>query len=744
LIAVFGPFCFNLDTLEIRKHGVRLRLEEKPARLLACLIERRGAIVSREELRNSLWDDSVNLDFDHGLNKAVNKVRTLLGDDVSEPQHLETLSRRGYRFIGQVEFIADAETVQIRAAAEPYVEPGQGQIGRSVDHGDFSVAVAEPPPETVSSNERSTRLVLFGNRHRERRSLWTLVAISAAVLVIVAATFFARFNRTQAAVTVRAVITLPADLHLITRGEGGIAVSPDGSQVVFEAAGPDGRTRLWLRRFDSLTPEAISGTEGGSFPFWSPDGQSLGFFTDLELKRLNLSNHKVVILCTADSGRGGTWLKDGTILFARETQSPIFRISAGGGTPVPITHLDLKRYTTHRWPVILDDQKHFIFVAANHDESSRPAALFLASLDGGEPILLGEADSNVVSVHESLLFLLHGKLMAQKLDLNRSRLNPHADIVADGIEYDSGSWYGTFAASTSALVYQLRPERREQQEISWFDATGKKLGTAGQAGIFGAVSLSPDGKTIATVCGDPEFNICLMHADGTVTQVTQHGLAGSLAWAPDSSALSYTVHKGHTISTFIKQLNDAVPERAVMDGSDYAGIVSWHPDKRHALVLREAANGAREATVLDFGSGRMSSYLPAQARLLDARFSPDGRWVAYQKAWNGTDTVYISSYPKPDKTYQVTATRAVAPRWRGDGSELFFLGPDEVISAVSVTLAGDKLSISTPRQLFRAPLYPLASDYVAYDVSREGTRFLVDTSGAGDRSELVLATSWRP
>lgn len=739
--AAFGPFRFNLETLEIRKFGVRQPLEEKPARLLVCLIERRGTLVSRQDLISYLWQDGVNVDFDHGLNKAVNKLRGILGDEAGKPLYLETLSRRGYRFVADVEIISEPETVS--AGADGISESANGDSGHVAITPASETAATESLPEEDPENKGGSRLAA-AIKIRSKHKIGALLAVTA-VLVIGAALNFADWNRRSNVSPLRAVVTLPPNLRLITRHEGGIAISPDGTLLVFDAVGPEGRARLWLRRFDSLVPEPIPGTEGGAFPFWSPDGKSLGFFTGQELKRLNLSDHTVATLCSAYSGRGGTWSQDGTILFARETQTPIFRIKADGGKPEAITHLDLARYTTHRWPVFLPDQQHFVFLAANHNESARPGALYLSSLTGGDPILLGESDSNAFAVGGSLLFLSHGKLIAQQLNLSRGTLDQHAEIVAEGIEYDPGSWYGTFAATPSALIYHLRPEHNELQVISWFDSKGNKLGAAGRPGVFGGLSLSPDGKTIATICGDPEFNICLIHEDGTVTQLTQHGLAGGLAWAPDSSALSYGVHEGNTTTTFIKPLDGNVPARILSKSYGLVpAITSWHPDKQHVLALQETGNANIGLVTLDLATGATTTYLSPVPRLYDSRFSPDGNWIAYQSGMDGTDKIRIASYPNPVKQYVVSAERSVAPRWRGDGRELYFLGPDELIYAVTIAKVADGLVIGAPRRLFHPPMYPFASDYVSYDVTRDGTRFLVITMADSDRSELVLTTGWRP
>lgn len=740
--AVFGPFCFDLETLELTKFGVRLALEEKPARALACLIERRGSLVSRDELRSCLWDQSVNIDFNHGLNKALNKLRTVLSDDANQPQYLETLSRRGYRFIAEVEMIPGPAAPDTGKSANSLIEISDGS-GYFASDQDSPVAVTDSPAGVWSKNVGIGRL-LTSAANKPKWHKTVLVGICAVISVSIAiGVGFLKWNRGDQPRSLRAVIKLPSNLQLMTASENlGLAISPDETQMVFSAVGPDGIPGLWLRRLDTLTPEPIAGTERGSFPFWSPDGKNLGFFTELQLKRVNLADHSVTTLCAAEAPRGGSWSSNGVILFSSDTRGPIYKISANGGTPVPVTTLDESRFTTHRWPVFLEDGTHFLFLAANHVAGGAPGSIYLASLAGGEPKLLGEADSNVIPVASSLLFLSHGKLMSQRLSLESGSLQSQATIVAEAVQFDPGLWYGTFSATRSMVVYRARGAAGERQTISWFDKKGNKVSDVGRPGVYRGVSLSPDGKTIAVLCGDPEMNVCLIHGDGTITQITSGAIHGGLAWLTDSSAISYYTHEGRSTSSSIKPLDGVAPEHVLSSAKNPLLILSWHPDKRHALVTRTSAAGY-ECLILDLATSKTKRYLGTDPGPTEwFRFSPDGHWVAYEKSAGGTDQIRIVSYPVPSAEYSIPLTPGLAPKWRGDGLELYFLGPGDTLYSVPVTRISKGLKIGAAQPLFRPPIFPFPWNRNSFDVAQDGTKFLINTVGGGDRSELVLATNW--
>ena len=389
----FGPFELDSDRSRLQRQGVRLRLQRKPLIVLAALLEEPGKTVSRQQLQGLLWPGIAAVDFDQGLNVAVRKLRDVLGDSRDRPSYIETVAGSGYRFIEAVERLPGSESI----GALPHADPLPSTIPRV--------------PQRLAEKTALSRTDLKRRRVRVfALSSGALLAILSISIVLAFPTIEPRF----AVHPLKASIVFPSELRLTTSGErGGLAFSPDGSRIVFSAEGPDGRTRLWLRDLDSLTPKEILGTDGGSFPFWSPDGKFMGFFTETELKTVNLADHSVRSLCQVNSARGGTWSLAGVILFARDTRGPIYRISVDGGTPIPTTTLEDGKDTTHRWPMFLSDGKRFVFLQADHQSAGTPGRLFLASLDGGRPSYLGESDSNAIPVSDSLFFVSRGNFSSR-------------------------------------------------------------------------------------------------------------------------------------------------------------------------------------------------------------------------------------------------------------------------------------------------------------------------------------------
>lgn len=736
--ARFGLFDADFEERTLTKGGVRIRIQGQPFQVLAMLLDRPGELVTREEIRQRLWPADTFVEFDDGLNTAIKKLRAALNDSADNPRFIETVPRRGYRFLASVEMSSKLPVLS-GTGSQPSLgatKNGNGVGNRAESGSTLSPLVQSPCTEATVVEQTPAPLVIA-------RQIPVAPLLVAAVAVLILGVL-GLVNWRRAANPLRAVITLPSELRLMPAREGlGLAISPDGTQLVFSAVGPENHSKLWLRRLASLTPEAIPGTEDATFPFWSPDGENLGFFAGRALKRVNLADHSVRTLCAIGTGRGGTWSREGVILLSSGTLGPIYKVSAEGGVPAPVTTLHETHYTSHRWPEFLPDGKHFVYLAVNHDKSGSPAAIFLGSLEAEPERLLGESDSNAVPVPGSLLFVSHGKLIAQSLDLEKRVVDSRANIIAESVGYDPGSWYGSFVATATEVVYRPRQEKPENERIAWFDRTGNKLRDAGPPGQYREIGLSPDGRTIAAACGDPARNICLIHGDGTVTQVAGDGINGGPTWSSDSTFISYFAHRrGKDSGIAIKPLDGKTPERMLMISSD-TNIASFHPDNRHALLARDNGTGSYQYFIFDLTSSKVTPYLIRDGDLSGVRLSPDGRFVAYSKPVNGRDQIHIASYPLPSQDYTLTGLMGRGPKWRGDGRELYFLGPQDDLCAVPVIEANGRLRFGEPQKLFHPPIPPAPWDADSFDVSPDGARFVMITITAEEPSQFVLTTNWQ-
>jgi DNA-binding winged helix-turn-helix (wHTH) protein len=360
----FGPFEADLQSCELRKHGVRIKLQDQPFRILAMLLQRPGETITREELRQQLWPDGTFVEYEHSLNTSINKLRAALNDSADAPRYIETLQRRGYRFVGAVERPLPSSTAPTEAGAATAKEVlDEGAADGAINH-----------------------------RRPLRRAAWILLPAAGAIL-LVGAGIAGRWMRSPAQTkrTVRFSLSAPANWALSPAPP---AVSPDGSSLAFLAA-RDGRRVLWLRPIDAVSSHPILGTEGATTVFWSPDGRFVAFIAGGKLKKVELGTGQLSSLCDAASNSAGTWHPDGTILFQPSYSGPLFRVSADGGVPVPATSLSPDRGDMrHAWPQWLPDGTHFLYyidtqktettgIYAGSRDLNVPAELIIASSPGG-------------------------------------------------------------------------------------------------------------------------------------------------------------------------------------------------------------------------------------------------------------------------------------------------------------------------------------------------------------------------
>ncbi|HET9794868.1 MAG TPA: protein kinase, partial [Thermoanaerobaculia bacterium] len=274
-------------------------------------------------------------------------------------------------------------------------------------------------------------------RRSRERTAW----IAAGLAVIAAIGFAAAWLRRAPANAgvVRSTVLPPAGSRFAFSGDnaGPLTISPDGKTLAFLAVGND-RPRLYVRPLDADEPVALPGADGASFPFWSPDSRSLGFFADGKLKRVDLSAPgSSTTICAAPNARGGTWGADGTILFAPDTRSAIFRVPASGGTPSPVTKLDASSHSTHRWPAFLPDGRHFLFFAGDHNDTrSDKAGARFASIDAPGDRAVVHTLANALYAGGKLLFLRGNTLIAESFDPRAGNLSGEPRPVAEGVHFD--------------------------------------------------------------------------------------------------------------------------------------------------------------------------------------------------------------------------------------------------------------------------------------------------------------------
>ena len=616
------------------------------------------------------------------------------------------------------------------------------KLRRAVETG-AAEAAATPSGGVVAPSTGDARV---SRRRSRERWAWALAVLFLVVAIALAAVLLAR--PVPARPVLRSSIMPPEGARFHSGGPhvGAITLSPDGRLLTFSASGEDGIQRLWLRPLDSLEARPIPATEGGSYPFWSPEGRSLGFFADGQLKTIPAAGGQVVTVCDAPEARGGTWGRDGVILFTPHYRRPIYRVHADGGEPTPVTELDASRNeTTHRWPQFLPDGRHFLFLAGSHrqDPTSGDNAVYLSSVDSPGATLLLRARSNVVFASGHLLFMRGNSLVAQRFDPDGRELLGEPHPVAEEVLYETGFFQGAFAASQTGLLAYQKGGLRTLRQLAWMDRSGNVVEELLEPAEYWDVHLSPDDKTVAVAIGDPADVWLLDLERGLRTRFTFGALSEfPQAWSPDGSRLIFGSEEGLLDTSWIRPVDGSrEPSRLLaLDTTTYVG--DWSRDGRFVIFARlNPENDRFDQWVLPLKpEGEMFPFLTTEFNDSLAVFSPDGRWVAHVSDRSGRNEIYLRAFPDGTGLRQVSDAGGTNPRWPADGRELFYLAANGKLMAMAIETAPE-LIVGRAEELFDAGAFP--GSFYPYDVIADGQRFLVNRLPEESGAESVtLVTNW--
>jgi eukaryotic-like serine/threonine-protein kinase len=539
------------------------------------------------------------------------------------------------------------------------------------------------------------------------------------------------------------------------------AVSPDGRKLAFTVF-LNGKLMVWVRALDSLEAKPLAGTEFASNPFWSPDSRSIGFFTPSKLKTVDVAGGPARDVADVVVGRGGAWSPEDVIVFCPRPIGILHQVAAAGGTPQPVTSLDVARAeAAHAFPQFLPGGRHFLYLAA----SSRPgeSSIRVGSLDSTTSKVLLNADTSaayapVLRGHSaSLLFVHDGALMAQPFDTRRMELSGEGTVVVPDVRYQR--WHQARFSVSDNGVLLYHGGRAGNHQFAWFDRQGRLLTEVGPRNDYLSFRLSPDERhVVVNRLDDPDTvfpTIWVMDLlrEGVVFRFTDTGVAEAEfthAWSPDSREILFSrgddrgmrilrqALNGGTARTLIDTEGPKFPSDWSSDGQVIAYASQW-PDFRYmhiwiaALSASEHQHTARP--FLQHSHGEFS-----------AHFSPanEGKpphWLAYMSNETGRYEVYVRDFPTGNYKWQISNQGGLHPQWRSDGRELFYVTLDGTLMAVAVT-AGPTFEFGAPQRLFETgllflPQYKIWMDQ--YAVSRDGHRFLLNRRVAEAAAGAITA-----
>ena len=620
---------------------------------------------------------------------------------------------------------------------------------------EIEAALAEPGIGGAASGAAFHEIARRAGVPGRERVAWVIAGLA---LLLAATAVFLRLLPTPTAGSaiaprlLRYTFTLPPGLGLPPGNTPRIAVSPDGTHVVLAAAEGE-RVQLYSRALGELDVRPIPGTAGATIPFFSPDGTWVGFMEDTNLLKVPLAGGTPTTICFGGDVRGASWGADGWIVFTRAMRSGLWRVRAGGGEPEEVTTLDrAKREKTHRYPFVLPDGKGVLFASATGDLASYDDSTIVARRPkAGEQIVVvrgGMVPQYVSSGH--LVFARAGAIFAVPFDIDHLSVTGPAVKVISGVRTDPSTGVAEFSVSPAGtLAYAAGGPIYTDARVIEVDRQGRERPLLDTPGSYAFLRLSPGARAVAVELTKANEELWVYDLDrGSGIRFASGWDNMAPVWTPDGRRLVFASNRLGTDLLFIGPVDGSAPARPLTGGEEHQYPLDVSPDGR-TLVYQQIPE-TRELWRLSLeGEANPQKVVQAPGNHWDARFSPDGRWLAYESDESGRGEIYVRPFPGPGGRQLISAGGGHKPRWTRGGREIVYAAEDGAIMSVGIS-GSTALRASRPQPLWKKQLNRVTGlstrlePFVDYDVSADGERFVFIVPGPSTdpAREVTVVVNW--
>jgi serine/threonine protein kinase len=582
--------------------------------------------------------------------------------------------------------------------------------------------------------------------------IWASIAL-AAVIGLVISLLWPRSITTPEAI--RFVYTPPKGITCcFLESDGPAVISPDGRQLAFAGTGADGKRMLFVRRMNSTDADPVPGTDGAAHPFWAPDSQAIGFFTDKKLKRVTLGRELPHTVCDVTQGRGGTWSSNGLIVFTPSYSDGLYSVPSTGGSLRSISRLDRSRQeNSHRWPHFLPDGRHFMYFV----RSARPdvRGVYIGSLDSHVSRRLLNSDSGALyapawgNLPAHVLFVRNSRLMAQAFDTRQLEVMGDAFPLAESFDFNADTSCSPMSVSSNGvLTYSF--SQPPSPQLSWYDKSGKLLEQMSDAIGLRYFRLAPSGSSVVVerlnlLAGTSSVWL-LEPARSVFSRITSgHDSNYAPIWSPDEKRIAFTSDRDSSLDLYERTLEGSDRDTPLLRSDQIKVPTDWSSDGAFLLYDSRDPKTGWDIWVLALNnSSKPSPVLQTEFDERQAQFSPDTKWIAYVSNETGSNEIYVRRVAPPTGKWQISTQGGSQPRWSLSGRELFYVSTNHKLMSVEVSLT-PLFRTTVPRTIMALPA-PSPGGVVAgyeFDLARDGKRILVrDMAVKATPASLTVVVNW--
>jgi Tol biopolymer transport system component len=604
----------------------------------------------------------------------------------------------------------------------------------------------------AAPKDSGARQAALATRSWRERIAWPVGAGALALIAIVFAVGFV-LRTPKPPQPMRLIAEVGIEASLDTGLGSSVILSPDGTRLALIAAGSDRKSHIYIRPLDQLQATLLSGTENARDPFFSPDGQWIGFFADGKLKKIPIQGEAAVTLCDALSDRGGSWGEDGTIVFNPSNLVALSKVSSTGGTCEPLTALDKQAgETTHRWPQILPGGKAVLFTSSTIPGSYENADIAVYSMASGKKKIVQHGGYYARCLPSGHLIYMHdGTLFAVTFDLKRLEVTGQPAPILEGVaaapNVNGGAQFSF--SETGNLVYLAGSAGGQNVSLDWMDRDGKFTPIRETPGYYRNPAFSPDGKHLALEISDGKRSDIWVYEweRDSLTRLTFTGVNNSSpVWTPDGQRITYSSQeKGGTYNLWWIRADGAGDAQRLTESKNPQIAHSWRPDGKVLAFLQVNPDTAYDVMTLPVEGDEKSGWKPGELKPfvntafteMEPAFSPDGRWLAYTSNESGNTEVYVRPFPGPGGKWQVSTGGGLMPKWSRNGKEVFYRTPDSKIMVVTYTTSGDSFHADKPQLWSPGQFTDLGINNYNFDLHPDGKRFAVLKSPGTEQTAAV-------